>query len=107
MDFERECIHLPDSKTGQRVVYLSTPAIETLNRIERNNRAWVIQGKFNGKHLVNLEKPWSRIRERAGLSDVRLHDLRHFFASVGASGNMGLPILGKLLGHKQMTTTER
>ncbi len=56
---------------------------------------------------MNLEKPWQRIRARAGLDDVRLHDLRHSFASIGAAGGLSLPMIGKLLGHTQAATTER
>src|SRR4051794_25428082 len=55
--------------------------------------------------MVNLEKPWRAIRKTAGLDDVRLHDLRHAFASVTASSGMGLPIIGKMLGHTQAATT--
>jgi integrase len=54
-----------------------------------------------------LEKPWRAIRRQAGLNDVRLHDLRHAFASVAASSGMGLPIIGKMLGHSQPATTAR
>jgi len=57
--------------------------------------------------LVNLQKPWRRIRKAAGLDDVRLHDLRHSFASVGAAGGMSLPMIGALLGHSQPQTTHR
>jgi integrase len=62
------------------------------------------QGKA---HLVNLEKPWRRIRARAGLDDVRLHDLRHSFASFAAVGGLSLPMIGKLLGHTRAETTHR
>jgi integrase len=57
--------------------------------------------------MVNIEKPWRTIRKAAGLDDVRLHDLRHAFASVAASSGMGLPIIGKILGHTQAATTHR
>ena len=67
----------------------------------------VIVGKIEGAALVNLEKPWRAIRAAAGLRDVRLHDLRHAFASVAASSGMGLPIIGKMLGHSQPATTAR
>lgn len=50
---------------------------------------------------INLEKPWRAIRVTAGLDDVRLHDLRHAFASIAASSGLGLPIIGKILGHTQ------
>jgi integrase len=68
---------------------------------------YVICGEKAGQHLVNLEKPWQRIRHVAGLDDVRLHDLRHSFASVGASSGHSLVIIGKMLGHSQPATTAR
>ncbi len=108
VDFERHCLRLADSKTGPKVVYLSAPALEVLAGIERKDDApWVIAGAKPGSHLVNLRKPWHRIRERAGLDDVRLHDLRHSFASVAAGLGEGLPMIGKLLGHTQAATTHR
>lgn len=68
---------------------------------------YVIPGKKPGAHLVGMPKIWQRIRKRAGLEDVRLHDLRHSFASVGAGASLSLPIIGKLLGHTQAATTQR
>jgi integrase len=56
---------------------------------------------------VNVEKAWSRARQAAELGGVRLHDLRHSFASIGAAGGMSLPILGGLLGHRHAATTQR
>ncbi len=56
---------------------------------------------------MNLRKPWARIRTKAGLDDLRLHDLRHSFASVGAGLGVSLPIIGKMLGHTQAATTQR
>jgi integrase len=76
-----------------------------LPRVEGN--PFVIVGHISGARLVNLEKPWRAIRRAAGLEDVRLHDLRHAFASVAASAGMGLPIIGKMLGHTQAATTHR
>ena len=67
----------------------------------------MIAGAKEGAALVNLEKPWRAIRAAARLDDVRLHDLRHAFASVAASSGMGLPIIGKILGHSQPATTAR
>jgi integrase len=67
----------------------------------------VIVGQKAGAAMVNLEKPWRAIRAVGGLKDVRLHDLRHAFASVAASSGMGLPIIGKMLGHTQAATTHR
>ena len=68
---------------------------------------FVIAGEKPGAHLVNLQKSWNRIRARAGLEDVRLHDLRHSYASVGATGGLSLLYVGKLLGHTQASTTQR
>ena len=57
--------------------------------------------------MVNLNKPWRRIRDRAGISDVRLHDLRHSFATIGVATGLNLPVVGHLLGHSQAQTTAR
>jgi integrase len=108
IDFERSEARLPDSKTGAKILHLPPPALATLaetSRIEGN--PFVIVGAKAGGRLINLEKPWRAIRARAGLEDVRLHDLRHAFASIAASSGMGLPIIGKILGHTQPATTAR
>ncbi|MCZ6640365.1 MAG: site-specific integrase [Gammaproteobacteria bacterium] len=108
MDFERHCLRLPESKTGAKTVYLSPPALEVLTGIERGeDNPYVITGAKPGSHLVNLTKPWHRIRAKAGLDDVRLHDLRHSFASVAVAGGLSLPLIGALLGHTQPQTTAR
>jgi integrase len=108
VDFERACLRLPESKSGAKVVHLSPPAREllaSLPRIEGN--PYVLPGLKERAHLVNLEAPWRRIRARASLEDVRLHDLRHSFASVGAGAGLSLPVIGALLGHSQPGTTAR
>ena len=108
VDFAGACQRLPNSKTGAKVVHLNAPALDVLAGIGRNEGSpWVITGAKPGHHLVNLEKPWRRIREKAGLADVRLHDLRHSFASVAVGLGEGLPMIGKLLGHTQAQTTAR
>ena len=58
-------------------------------------------------HLVGLQKPWITIRKLAGLEDVRLHDLRHSFASIAASNGASLPMIGQLLGHRSADVTQR
>ena len=108
VDFDRAFLRLPDSKTGERIIPLGAPALEllaALTRIEGN--PYVLPGEKEEQHLVGLPRVWERIRKRAKLQDVRLHDLRHSFASVGASAGMGLPIVGKLLGHRDPKTTAR
>jgi integrase len=108
VDLENQCLRLRESKTGAKVVYLPPPAIEVLSAIERQvDNPFVIVGAKRGSHLVNLQKPWRRIRQQAGLDDVRIHDLRHSFASVAAASGLSLPIIGALLGHNQPATTAR
>ena len=108
VDLERAMLFLPESKTGAKPVYLSAPALEVLANLPRmENNPHVICGDKSGAHLVNIQKPWRRIRAHAGLDDVRLHDLRHSFASVAASGGLSLPMIGRLLGHTQAATTAR
>jgi len=108
IDFERAFLRLPDSKTGEKIVPLGAPALELLASLPRiNGNPYVMPGEKEGQHLVGIPKVWERIRKRAKLDGVRLHDLRHSFASVGASAGMGLPIIGKLLGHRDPKTTAR
>jgi len=107
VDFERQCLNLPDSKTGAKVIHLNPAAMQVLAGIPRDDSGWVIRGRRAGKCPVNLEKPWRRIRQRAKLPEVRLHDARHTFASMGAGMGASLPIIGALLGHTQPSTTAR
>jgi integrase len=108
VDLERGLLLLPDSKTGRKTVYLNPPALAVLHKVPRiEGNSYVICGGKAGCHLVNLEKPWRAIRRQAGLEDVRLHDLRHTYASIAAGAGMSLPIIGKLLGHSQPQTTAR
>lgn len=108
VDFAGQCLRLEDSKTGAKSVYLNPAAVEVLSSLPRlEGNPFVICGRREGMHLVNLQKPWRRIREAAGLSDVRLHDNRHSFASFAVASGMSLPLIGALLGHSQPQTTAR
>jgi integrase len=108
VDFEHECVRLPDSKTGAKVVYLNAPARALLQELPRMaDSLRVIPGLRANSAGSAIDKVWSRVRKAAGLAEVRLHDLRHSFASVGAAGGLSLPIIGALLGHKHATTTAR
>ena len=101
-------LRLRDSKTGARRVPL-TPAVEWvlagIAQIEGN--PWVIAGDNPGDHLKNLDAIWRRLRRRAGLDDVRIHDGRHSYASRALAFGEGLPSIGGLLGHRKVTTTAR
>jgi integrase len=108
IDFERGEARLPDSKTGAKTLHLPPPALAVLAALPRvEGNPHVVVGNVAGAPLVNLEKAWRAIRKAASLSDLRLHDLRHAFAAVAASSGMGLPIIGKMLGHTQAATTHR
>ena len=108
VDFERGTIRLPDSKTGAKTVYLNAPSLAVLESLPRQEgNPYIIVGDKKGAHLVNLQKPWHAIRKAAGVPDVRIHDLRHTFASVGVTGGGSLPMVGALLGHSQPATTDR
>jgi integrase len=108
VDFERGCLRLPESKTGAKVVHLAAPALKVLQGVPRRGRnPYVFRSSRPGKRLADLKGPWHRIRNAAELPDMRLHDLRHSFASVGAAAGLSLPMIGKMLGHKQAATTQR
>jgi integrase len=99
---------LPDSKTGAKNLYLPPGALavlETLPRLAGNPH--VLPGDRAGGFFIGIQKPWQRVRALAGLSDVRIHDLRHAYASVAVAAGDSLFIVGKILGHRQASTTER
>ena len=102
------CLMLPDSKTGAKKVYLGNAVLEILAEIpEVENNPFIIIGTKEGQHITDMQKPWRRIRKAAKLEDVRIHDLRHTFASGAVSMGESLPMIGKLLGHSQVQTTAR
>jgi integrase len=105
LDFERGCIRLPDSKTGAKVVPLAAAAMELLCGLPRNS-TFVLPAARGESHYSGLQKDWERIRERAKLAGLRIHDLRHSFASFAVADGHTLFMVGKVLGHKQSRTTE-
>lgn len=108
VDFDRQVLRLPDSKTGEKVIKLGPPALRLLTNLPRvKGNPHVIVGERTGQHLVNIQATWERLREAAGITDVRLHDLRHSFASIAVAAGASLPMIGKLLGHTQPQTTAR
>ena len=103
-----DCIELPDAKTGGRIVPLGPEARAVLTALPREDgNPWVIRGRLPGSHITDLQRPWRRIRERADLEDVRIHDLRHSYASRALALGESLTMIGKLLGHTQVQTTAR
>ena len=101
-------LRLRDAKAGTRRAPL-TPAVErVLAGIERvDGNPWVITGQNPRQHLKNLDHVWQRLRARAELGDVRIHDARHSFASRALALGESLPTIGRLLGHRRVTTTAR
>jgi integrase len=89
----------PDSKTGERDIYLSPAALEVIEKLPRTS------GTLTG--IQSPQKVWCKIRKKAGCPDLRLHDLRHSFASVALSLGLTLGQIGELLGHKSTQTTQR
>lgn len=108
VDLERGLLQLEDSKTGRKVIRLGAAAQEVLAEVARTKSCYVFPDPRDPSlPMRNLDWFWVGIRKRAGLDDVRIHDLRHSFASVGVSGGSGLFLIGKLLGHSHVATTQR
>jgi integrase len=108
VDFERGCLDLPDSKTGAKTVPLGAPALELLADLPRvEGNPYVLPGRRPKAHFVAIEKAWQQLRAKAGLRDVRLHDLRHSYAAMGAGLGESLHMIGSLLGHSLPSTTQR
>jgi integrase len=109
VDIEGAILRLPDSKAGAKAVHLGHAAIDVLAATGRLPFNPHERAPSPGQPLSDLQPFWCRVRARAGIKDVRIHDMRHTFASVAvavASGQ-GLPMIGKLLGHAQVQTTAR
>ncbi|SDO97037.1 Site-specific recombinase XerD [Lutimaribacter pacificus] len=101
-------LELPDSKTGKRRVPLPREAYDLLTDLpRRDGNPYVILGESEDGPMVNLQKPWRRIRGLAGLDDVRLHDLRHTYASVAMQSGVDPFTLKEIMGHKNLQTTLR
>jgi len=110
IDWQHAVFNLPDTKTGQRSVPVSSQVMGLLREIKEHTgqpRSGYVIHSRTGRRLTSLNKTWERIRVMAGISDVRLHDLRHSFASDALMDGVPLAIIGKILGHRQATTTQR
>jgi len=105
--WEAACLVLGDSKTGYKTVPLGTPALRLLSQMRAGGaKGYVFSGRED-EHFKGLQKVWERVRARADLSDVRLHDLRHTYVSAGASDGVGLTVIGRVVGHRSTATTAR
>ncbi len=101
-------LRLREAKSGPRMVPLTMPVLAVLDGIPRiDGNPWVIVGRKPDSHLPDLQRYWMRICERAVLDDVRIHDIRHSYASRALALGEGLPTIGKLLGHRKVSTTAR
>jgi len=119
-DRQRMLLLLPDSKTGRKPIILGKHAAETLDSLWQRAthpdgapplKAPPSRFVFPGRDLktpkADLKRPWAMVTRAARLDGLRLHDLRHSFASVGAAADLGLPVIGRLLGHSTPQTTAR
>jgi integrase len=108
VDLERGLLLLPESKTSRKTIVLNAPALQVLVDVPKvRGCEFVILGDDPKKPRADLQKPWNLIKHHAKLEGVRVHDLRHTHASIGAGAGLGLPIIGKLLGHKHADSTAR
>ncbi|MEJ0092448.1 MAG: integrase arm-type DNA-binding domain-containing protein [Methylocella sp.] len=106
VDLERGLLHLADSKTGAKTVVLAAPALEVLASMPRiEGCSYVIAGENPKRPRSDLKRPWALIIRAANLEGLRIHDLRHTYASHGASAGMGLTIVGRLLGSRLTTSS--
>lgn len=107
VDFEQGFLRLGTTKTGRSIRPLSFVALDFLSRWPRTNLTWVFPSETGQTPYQGIGKVWRDVRKEAKLEDVRLHDLRHSFASFGISAGLSLPVIGALLGHKDVSTTQR
>lgn len=108
VDLERRALNLPDSKTGPKTILLNKYAVEVLNGVQKvDGNPFVFVGHVTEQHLVNIAKPWKRIRDLAKLPGLRMHDLRHSFGNRAIDAGGSTRVLGVLLGHADEETTQR
>lgn len=108
VDLARKELKIPETKAGRiHYVPLSSPAVELLRTLPRvQGNPYVLPGIVDGRPLVNIDKPWRRIRKAAGIEDVRLHDLRRTVGSWMAADGASLVVIGKALDHSNPQTTQ-
>ena len=112
INWEQGYARLPDAKAGARILTLPSPALTLLRTLQDKRRTpgdgrYVFAGKRKGTWFTSIQKPWQRLRRDAGLEDVRIHDLRHSFASLAIASGESLYLVGHVLGHRRAITTQR
>ena len=111
LDREFRKLRLPDSKSGPKDIALSSHALAVLNAVEaRGDNAgseWVFPGRDASVHRSEPRRIWQLVRERAGVPDVTIHDIRRTYASMAANANTPPSVLQGLLGHARLSTTEK
>jgi len=108
VDIERGYLRLGDSKTGAKVIPIGAPACEVLAGVAAiEGSEFVFPASSGDGHFQGVERVWQKVRTLAGFPTLRLHDLRHSFASVGLARGDALPIIGAILGHADVKTTSR
>jgi integrase len=108
VSLERRLLFHSDSKTGAKPVFLSTASAKLIGSLPRETGTeYGFPGDRPGKPILSLRKSWERVCKVAKIDGLRLHDLRHSYASVGAADGLSLPVIGALLGHSQPATTAR
>jgi integrase len=107
VDFERSCLRLPDSKTGFKTIPLGAAALAVIAAQERLGEHVFPSSVRTSGPVVDIKKAWSTVRTAAGLDGVRLHDLRHSFASGIVNAGGSLSVIGAILGHRSVATTAR
>jgi len=108
LDIQQALWTVPQTKAGRpHVIPIPKPALDELLRLPRlADNPHVFCGRWDRSHLVNISKPWKRIRKQAGLDDVRLHDLRRTLGSWLVASGASLPLIGKTLNHSNPSTTQ-
>jgi hypothetical protein len=107
IDWERQQARLPDSKTGVKTVYLAPPTLAVLQACGPQTQGLVLPGIKPGQPMAHPQKVWRRLCQRAQVTGVRPHDLRHTYGSMGATLGLSLQMGGKLLGHADPAMTQR
>lgn len=108
IDHATGVLRLEDSKTGAKVIRFGSVALKLIEGLLSNGSIYVFPERKNTQRpIANLDWAWVGIRKRAGMEELRIHDLRHSFASAGLAGGEGLYLIGKLLGQSHVSTTSR